>query len=79
MGDWQGGGQEWSSYNQDTDWGSAGHGQVGVENIKYENHDLAIARSSSSRADPGLRVAFKCLNVILVSLPWLPGWRLLNV
>ena len=28
-----------------------------------ENHDLAIARSSSSRADPGLRVAFKCLNV----------------
>ena len=29
----------------------------------YENHDLAIARSSSSRADPGLRVAFKCLNV----------------
>ena len=30
---------------------------------KDENHDLAIARSSSSRADPGLRVAFKCLNV----------------
>ena len=29
----------------------------------YENHDLAVARSSSSRADPGLRVAFKCLNV----------------
>ena len=29
----------------------------------YENHDLAIARSSSSHADPGLRVAFKCLNV----------------
>ena len=28
-----------------------------------ENHDLAIARSSSSRANPGLRVAFKCLNV----------------
>ena len=28
-----------------------------------ENHDLANARSSSSRADPGLRVAFKCLNV----------------
>ena len=28
-----------------------------------ENHDLAIARSSSSHADPGLRVAFKCLNV----------------
>ena len=28
-----------------------------------ENHDLAIASSSSSRADPGLRVAFKCLNV----------------
>ena len=26
----------------------------------YENHDLAIARSSSSRADTGLRVA---LNV----------------
>ena len=36
----------------------------GVELIKYENHDLAIARSSSSRADPGLRVvAFKFLNV----------------
>ena len=32
-------------------------------NIMHENHDLAIARSSSSRADPGLRVAFKCLNV----------------
>ena len=31
--------------------------------IYYENHDLAIARSSSSRADPGLKVAFKCLNV----------------
>ena len=31
--------------------------------IINENHDLAIARSSSSRADPGLRVAFKCLNV----------------
>ena len=30
---------------------------------EYENHDLAIARSSSSRADPGLRVAFKCLNI----------------
>ena len=29
----------------------------------YENHDLAIARSSSSHADFGLRVAFKCLNV----------------
>ena len=29
----------------------------------YENHDLAIARSSSSRADPRLGVAFKCLNV----------------
>ena len=28
-----------------------------------ENHDLAIARSSSSCADPGLRVAFKCLNI----------------
>ena len=24
------------------------------ENIEYKNHDLAIARSSSSRADPGL-------------------------
>ena len=30
---------------------------------RYENHDLAIARSSSSRADSGLSVAFKCLNV----------------
>ena len=29
-----------------------------------ENHDLAIARSTSSRADPGLRVAFKCLNIL---------------
>ena len=29
----------------------------------HENHDLAFARSSSSHADPGLRVAFKCLNV----------------
>ncbi len=28
-----------------------------------ENHDLAIARSCSSHADPGLTVAFKCLNV----------------
>ena len=28
-----------------------------------ENHDLAIEGSSSSRADPGLRVAFECLNV----------------
>lgn len=27
MGDWQGGGQEWSSYNQETDWGGAGHTQ----------------------------------------------------
>ena len=27
-------------------------------NIGYENHDLAIARSSSSHADPGLRVPF---------------------
>ena len=31
--------------------------------ILNENHDLAIARSSSSRVDPGLRVAFKCLNI----------------
>ena len=31
--------------------------------IVDENHDLAIARSSSSHADPGLTVAFKCLNV----------------
>ena len=29
----------------------------------HENHDLAIARSSTYCADPGLRVAFKCLNV----------------
>ena len=35
-----------------------------VPSINYnENHDLATARSSSSRADPGLRVAFKCLNI----------------
>ena len=30
--------------------------------LEHENHDLAITRSSSSLADPGLRVAFKCLN-----------------
>ena len=34
-----------------------------VRIFRNENHDLANARSSSSRADPGLRVAFKCLNV----------------
>ena len=28
-----------------------------------ENNNLTVARSSSSHADPGLRVAFKCLNV----------------
>ena len=27
----------------------------------HENHDIAIARSSSSCADPRLKVAFKCL------------------
>ena len=27
MGDCQGGCQEWSSYNQETDWGGAGHSQ----------------------------------------------------
>lgn len=27
MGDWQGGGQEWSNYNQNTDWGGPGNGQ----------------------------------------------------
>ena len=27
-----------------------------------KNHDLVIEGSSSSPADPGLRVAFKCLN-----------------
>ena len=26
-----------------------------------ENHDLSITMSSSSQADPGLGVAFKCL------------------
>ena len=35
----------------------------GLEYDNNENHDLAIARSSSSRADPGLRVAFKYLNI----------------
>ena len=33
---------------------------------KYDKtriNDIAIAMSYSSRADPGLRVAFKCLNV----------------
>ena len=34
-----------------------------IEILRNENHDLANARSSSSRADPGLRVAFKCLNI----------------
>ena len=34
-----------------------------LSNYIDENHDLAVARSSSSRADPGQRVAFKCLNV----------------
>ena len=34
--------------------------------IEYENHDLAIARSCSSRPDPALAAwleAFKCLNI----------------
>ena len=31
--------------------------------IANENHDIAIARSSSSPADPGLKMAFKYLNV----------------
>ena len=31
--------------------------------IQDENHDLAIARSSSSHADSGLRIGFKYLNV----------------
>ena len=39
------------------------YGDTTTNSFKDENHDLAIARSSSSRADPGLRVAFKCLNV----------------
>ena len=38
------------------------------------NHDRANERSSSSCADPGLRLAFKCLNQCLC-----PGWRHLNI
>ena len=45
--------------------------------IIYENHDLAIARSSSSCADTGLRVAFKC-NVIALAA-WLEAFKYLNV
>ena len=41
----------------------AQRGFICLRIYKYENHNLAIARSSSSRADPGLRVAVKCLNV----------------
>ena len=37
-------------------------GEFTLYNVN-ENHDLAIARSTSSYADPGLRVAFKCLNI----------------
>ena len=36
------------------------------QNIDNENHDLAIARSSSSRPNPALTAwleAFKCLNI----------------
>ena len=42
--------------------------------LLYENQDLVIARGSSSRADPWLEAMFKS-----VPLPWLPGWRHLNV
>ena len=42
--------------------------------VKYENHDLAITRSSSSLSDPGLREAFKCLIQCHC-----PGWRHLKV
>ena len=48
----------------------------------YENHDLAIARSSSSRANPGLRLAFKCLNVSISATAlaaWLEAFKCLNV
>ena len=31
--------------------------------LKHENHRPCFARSSSSRADSGLREAFKCFNV----------------
>ena len=34
-----------------------------VNYVSNENHNLANARSSSSHADPELRVAFKCLNI----------------
>ena len=30
--------------------------------ILHENHDIALTMSSSSHADPGLKVAFKYLN-----------------
>ena len=36
---------------------------IQLQILENENHDLANARSSSSRADPGLRVAFKYLNI----------------
>ena len=44
-----------------------------------ENHDLAIARSSSSRADSGLRIAFKCLNIYFTATAWLEAFKCLNV
>ena len=41
---------------------SVGLKTVSAQIIIDENHDLAVARSSS-HADPGLRVAFKCLKI----------------
>ena len=51
---------------QRSDHGSSGHhtGSRRSDRVKWnENHDNAIAMLSSSQTNPGLRVAFKCLNV----------------
>ena len=51
------------------------------EIIQNENYNLAIARSSSSRADPGLRVAFECLNVyfsVTALAAWPEAFKCLN-
>ena len=36
--------------------------RIDIEIYIDQNHDLAIAKSSSSQGDPGLGVTFKCLN-----------------
>ena len=45
-------------------------------------NDIAIAMSYSSRADPGLRVAFKYINVyfsVTALAAWLEAFKCLNV